>query len=106
MGRDFETLLAEIEAEAHAEGPKAVAQMRAYQTRFRLASQLIALRKARGWSQQELAKMTGIKQPEISKFERGLGSPNEATLARLIAPFDYHVAFVPDGVDERDLVPA
>ncbi len=106
MSRDFEKLIADIEAEAHAEGPEAVAQMRTYQTRFRLASQLISMRKARGWSQERLAELTGIGQPEISNFERGLGSPTEVTLTRLIAPFEYHIGFVPDSVDEREFVPA
>ena len=50
--------------------------------------------------------MPGIGQPEISNFERGLGSPTEVTLARLIAPFEYHIGFVPDSVDEREFVPA
>ena len=51
-------------------------------------------------------RMPGIGQPEISNFERGLGSPTEVTLARLIAPFEYHIGFVPDSVDEREFVPA
>ena len=66
MSRDFDKLIADIEAEAQAEGPEAVAQMRTFQTRFRLASQLISMRKARGWSQKQLAELSGIGQPETT----------------------------------------
>lgn len=36
-----------------------------------IAERLRSARKAKGWSQAQLAEAAGLPQPEISKFERG-----------------------------------
>lgn len=36
-----------------------------------IGERLRSARKAKGWTQPDLAEATGISQPEISKFERG-----------------------------------
>jgi DNA-binding Xre family transcriptional regulator len=41
------------------------------------------LRKARGWSAQKLAEMSGIAQPNIIRLERGRHEPRTSTLARV-----------------------
>lgn len=41
---DFNRLIDDIEQEAIAEGPEAVAELRALETRFRLAAELLAAR--------------------------------------------------------------
>jgi transcriptional regulator with XRE-family HTH domain len=40
-------------------------------------------RTARGWKQRELARRTGIEPGRLSRFERGLASPNLEELAGL-----------------------
>ena len=44
---------------------------------------LVEARSEMGMSQSELARRTGIKQPNISRLERGVCSPTLETLAAL-----------------------
>ena len=37
---------------------------------------LVSLRKARGWTQKEVAKRIGVTEQAVSKWERGLGFPD------------------------------
>jgi ribosome-binding protein aMBF1 (putative translation factor) len=103
MSDDFKDLLVAIEGEAREEGPEAVAELNAYRARLRIASQIIGLRKARGWSQTDLETQSGIRQPEISRIESGRIAPSQVTLSRLAAPFGYTLALVQDEVDSREL---
>jgi uncharacterized protein (DUF433 family)/predicted XRE-type DNA-binding protein len=61
-----------------------------------LARQLTYLRRQRGWSQRELSRRTGIRQPEVSRIERGLIAPTAVTLVRLASALGYRVALLPD----------
>jgi DNA-binding phage protein len=92
----FDDFMRQIEAEAEAEGPEAVAQLASLHHRFRLAGELVMLRKEKGVSQRQLADATGINQSEISRIERGVGNPTEDTLARIGRALGAHLAFVPD----------
>lgn len=92
----FDDFMRQIDAEAEAEGPEAVAQLQSLQHRFQLAGELVMLRSARGVSQRQLAKATGIHQSEISRIERGVGNPTEDTLACLGQGLGAHLSFVPD----------
>ncbi len=51
---------------------------------IRLAVLIARLREERGMSQRELAKMTGIKQPQIARIEKGGQVPTLETLWRLM----------------------
>jgi XRE family transcriptional regulator, regulator of sulfur utilization len=95
MRDDFRELMASIEAEAEADGPDAVTRLTELRTRYRLASQLLTLRREAGWSQGELARASGVQQSEISRIERGVIAPSESTWARLAAPFGYELSLVP-----------
>jgi DNA-binding XRE family transcriptional regulator len=83
---DFDQLITDIEAEARAEGPAAVAEFDAFNERFRMAAELIEARKAEGMTQRQLAEASGVQQADISRIERGEIEPRETTLARLFAP--------------------
>lgn len=52
-------------------------------TEVRLAVMIAKLREKRGYTQRELAKVTGIKQPQIARIERGGHMPSVETLWRL-----------------------
>ena len=53
------------------------------QTDIALGKRLARLRKERGYTQIELAEKTGIIQPVLSDYERGMLRPHPDTLIRL-----------------------
>lgn len=79
----FEETYARVVAEAEAEGPEAVAELRMFQDSYRLASDLISRRRAMGMTQQQLAAASGIRQSEISRIEGGNGNPTLKTIGAL-----------------------
>ena len=79
----FDEHYAQVVAEAEAEGPAAVAELRMYETSYRLAGQLIARRRELRMTQQQLAAASGIHQSEISRIESGNGNPTLKTLGAL-----------------------
>lgn len=85
---DFELLLVDIDAEAVAEGPAAMQDLRALQVKYRLINLLIERRHALHWTQKQLSVQSGIGQAEISKIERGRKSPTLDTYTRLVMALD------------------
>ena len=64
----------------------------------RIAAQVYALRRQRGWSQEELSKMSGLAQERISKIESAdFSSLTMKTFHKLSRAFDVHlhIAFEP-----------
>ena len=80
---DFDRLMYDIEKEAAAEGPEAVAQLRSLDSRFQIAGQLLALRRRRGFTQRRLSELSGVQQADISRIERGETQPTTVTARRL-----------------------
>jgi DNA-binding XRE family transcriptional regulator len=80
---DFDRLMHDIELEAAAEGPEAVAQLRALDSHFHIAGQLLALRHRRGLTQRRLSELSGVQQADISRIERGETQPTTVTARRL-----------------------
>ena len=62
----------------------------------RLAAMIARLREKRGWSQRDLAKITGIKQPQIARIEKGGQMPTLDTLWRLADALKAKVVIGPD----------
>ena len=50
------------------------------------------LRRARGWNQDDLAEVAGVKQSTISKIERGYDGVTLRVLKQLAAALDVEVA--------------
>jgi transcriptional regulator with XRE-family HTH domain len=73
----------EVEEEAQREGPQAVAEMRAFEAHFKLAAELILLRKRRKLTQRQLSTKSGVQQAEISRIEGGRANPTVSTLSAL-----------------------
>jgi len=92
---DFEQLIHDIQAEAQAEGPAAVAEMAALEARFSLAAELIARRTGLGMTQKQLASASGIGQSEISRIERGEINATVQTFERLLLPLGARLAVAP-----------
>ena len=82
----FEETYARVVAEAEAEGPAAVAELRMYETSYRLAGLLIARRRELRMTQQQLAASSGIHQSEISRIESGTATPRSRPSGHSPAP--------------------
>jgi ribosome-binding protein aMBF1 (putative translation factor) len=92
----FNDFIVEIETEAQAEGPEAVAELEAFRLHFSLARQLAAQRRAQHLTQKQLAERSGIDQAEISRIERGQANPTAATLGALTGALRLDVQLVPN----------
>jgi transcriptional regulator with XRE-family HTH domain len=88
--------LSEIKAKALAK-PEVAAEYEALRDEFQMARLLILMRKASGFTQQELADRSGIKQPQLARLETGKQLPRLDTLATLAAQagYDLQIEFVP-----------
>ena len=95
MSTSFEDFMRELEAEAEAEGPDAVAQLEAFRLHFSLARQLAERRREQHLTQKQLAALSGIDQAEISRIERGQSNPTTATLGALARALSVDVRLVP-----------
>jgi ribosome-binding protein aMBF1 (putative translation factor) len=49
---------------------------------------------ARGLTQRELADLSGVRQADISRIERGAGNPTESTLQRLAGALERRLGLV------------
>jgi DNA-binding phage protein len=96
QSNSFHAFMREVEHDATAEGPTAVAHLRQLEQRFGLASDLIAMRRAKAITQSQLAALTGVHQSEISRIERGVGNPTAQTLGRLGTALGARLSFVSD----------
>lgn len=63
----------------------------------RMAVAVAQLREQRGMSQRDLAKQTGIKQPQIARLEKGDQLPTLDTLWRLLDALDARIELSPHG---------
>ena len=63
--------------------------------------ELVAARRAKGWSQAELGQRVGLPQVHISRIENGKTSPQYNTLIELVRALEHDLVLVP-----RQLVPA
>jgi DNA-binding XRE family transcriptional regulator len=59
---------------------------------FELGMRVRAMREERGWSQRDLAKLTGMTQPSIARFEAGGTNPTLPILERIANAFDTTVS--------------
>lgn len=89
---DFDEFMKEVGEESAAAGESAA--LAAYGEHFRLALAVIQLRKKQRWTQQQLAKASGVQQSEISRIERGQGNPTYRTLQALAQAAQMTVSFV------------
>ena len=60
-----------------------------------IINELIALRKAKGITQRELAKAANLAQPAIARLESKTSTPQLDTLLKVAAALDYEIELVP-----------
>ena len=60
------------------------------QTNFRAAliDEIITTRNKRGITQKKLEEMSGVKQPVISKIEKGIVTPNLSTVLKILTALE------------------
>ena len=63
-----------------------------------LAVAVAQLRERRGMSQRDLARATGMKQPQIARLEKGEQLPTLDTLGRLLGALGGRMEMGPDGM--------
>jgi DNA-binding XRE family transcriptional regulator len=95
MGTSFDEYICEVEKQAKAGGPEAVARWDAFNSHYAMAREVRELRKKRKLTQKQLAAASGINQGEISRIERGQTNPTATTLATLLAPLNARLGVVP-----------
>ena len=93
MGTKFSEYVREVQERST---PDELAQLEAFRERYRVANQLLGLRRARGLTQVALAEASGVPQSEVSRLERGSGNPTEHTMTRLAHALGAHWELVPD----------
>ena len=92
---DFNEFMQELRAEAEVEGPEAVAELDALTEHYRLARQIIELRRERGLTQGQVAGLSGIHQSEISRIEHGRANPTLDTLSSVGRALGMVVSYCP-----------
>lgn len=95
MAHTFDDFMRELEEETRRAGPAAVAHAEALKAQYKLAAELILLRKRRGLTQRQLSARTGVQQSEISRIEGGRANPTAATLAALTRALGGELRIVP-----------
>ena len=68
-----------------------------------LGDRLARLRRAKGWSQSELAAQAGTKGSQISKFERGRYQPSLETLSKLAEALETSTDFLLTGRESNEI---
>jgi ribosome-binding protein aMBF1 (putative translation factor) len=87
---------ARIVEELSRERPAFAAAYAQQAARTRLIVPIVEARRARGWSQRDLARASGVAQPVITRFEVGDTDPKVSTLARLGHALGLQVTFQPE----------
>jgi ribosome-binding protein aMBF1 (putative translation factor) len=90
-------LRAEWCADVHEVRDKLAAQLEAeVAERIRLGEQIASLRRHRHLTQGKLAALSSVRQPEISRIERGLANPTADTLTKLATAMGARLTVAPD----------
>lgn len=103
--RSYDDFAAELRdgwsADVHEVHDKLAAQLDAeVAERIRLGEQLATLRRHRHLTQGKLAALSSVRQPEISRIERGLANPTADTLTKLAAAMGARLTVTPDDISD------
>lgn len=63
--------------------------------RAALVTAFVKARQEQGLSQRQLEAMSGVKQPQIARIEKGKGNPQLDTILKVLAPLGKTLAIVP-----------
>ena len=60
-----------------------------------LIGKMIEAREKKGYSQRDLAKLSGVKQPAIARMESMRATPQIDTLLKILRPLGYTLSIIP-----------
>ena len=100
MPTKFADFMREIEDEARAEGPGAVAHLRELQAHFRLGRQIAQARLARSMTQSQVASLAGVDQSDVSNMERGASNPTVKTFDAIVRALGLSIELREAGAQE------
>lgn len=63
-------------------------------TQSQFIKEITSLRTVKGLSQQDLAKITGIKQPIISRMEQGITNPRLDTVIKIVEALGHELTLI------------
>lgn len=63
-------------------------------TQSQLIKKITEIRTVKGVSQQDLAKITGIKQPIISRMEQGITNPRLDTVIKIVDALGHELTLI------------
>jgi DNA-binding XRE family transcriptional regulator len=86
--RGLSGLLDHIDEEARPEGSQGTSQVDALDRYYSVFGQFLQLRRAKCWTQNQLAEASGIDQVEIGRIELGKANPTAWTLIALVPALD------------------
>ena len=74
-----------------------VTQLEKAQIKFEtdLIGKIVEAREAKGLSQRDLAKLSGVKQPAIARIENMKATPQIDTLIKVLTPLGYTLSITP-----------
>lgn len=88
--------------------PEVALAFHQHRQEIELVMQIIAARKARHWTQHDLAKKAGIRQQVVSRIECQKTTPNLTSLMKLADALELELIFIPRSTTEthhRSLTP-
>lgn len=91
MGTKFSDYL---EKSRKSDSPEDAALRGVFREDIMLGLQFRDARVAKGLTQRDLARRSGVPQADISRIESGAGNPTESTLQRLAGALDAQLALV------------
>jgi len=96
MPSSFDELIRSIRTEARDAGPRAVAELHAFERYAKtVASELSSLMAKRQVSQREVGRRAHIAQPEISKILSGKSNPRIRTVQKIASAMGAELRIVP-----------
>ena len=63
--------------------------------KIELLKEIIEVRHEKNMTQKDIESLTGIKQPMLTRIERGTSDPQISTLLKLLVPMGKKLAIVP-----------
>jgi ribosome-binding protein aMBF1 (putative translation factor) len=85
----------EVEREMLEEGLISEEEIRESDMRAALMVEMIRARRDRGLSQRDLERMSGVRQPVISRIENGTDIPKLDTVMKVLAPLGLTLKLAP-----------